>query len=368
VLGVLPRQFWRRSLLAAILLVFASSDSLRACPLCLSARPLTISAQELAYAGRSVLAMPAADGKCFRVVDVIKGERPSGDLSVDAVFRADTSAKASSKPLLLMRDDSWARWVNFGPISADQAAWLRQLATAKRTTAMNESEWREHVAFFLPYLDSPEPMVAEIAHAELTNAPYAALRTLKPQLDVDSIRKWRGDSKLVARQSLYMLLLGLVGDPQDAERVEGELNAAYKTKDATNLAALLAADLELRGPSRVARIEEAYFLRDRQRTLPEIEAALLALSEQGKVNVRIPRERVVEAYRLFIREYKTQAGLVAKDLADWNSWDFAPAFLALLRSGIPIRDASRTSIIDYLRRNPEIEPGLVAELTNAQPK
>jgi hypothetical protein len=361
-------QFCLRSLLATMLLAFVSSDSLRACPLCLSSRPLTISAQELVYAARSVLAVPAADGKSFRVVDIIKGECRSEDLTTDSIFRANAATMESTKTFLLVRDDSWARWVNFGPISADQAGWLRELTTTKRTTGMNESEWREHVVFFLPYLESPEPMVAEIAHAELTNAPYAALRSLKPRLDIAAVRKWLGDPKLIARQPLYILLLGLGGGPQDAERVEEHLDAAYNTKDATNLAALLAADLELRGPSRVAWIEDAYFLRSRQRTLPEIEAALLALSEQGKVNAGIPRERVVEAYRLLIREHKTQAGLVAKDLADWDCWDFAPAFCALLRSGIPIRDTSRTAILEYLRRNPKTEPGLVAELTTADSK
>jgi hypothetical protein len=354
--------------LAAVLLAFALGDSLRACPLCLSSRPLTISAQELAYAGRSVLAMPTAEGKSFRVVEVIKGERPSGDVIVDAVFRGKKAAIASTKPLLLIRDDSWARWVNFGPISADQVGWLRQLATTKRTTQIDESEWREHVAFFLPYLENPEPMVAEIAHAELRNAPYAALRSLKPRLDIAAIRQWLGDPKLIPRRPLYTLLLGIGGGPEDAERVEQHLLAAHNTKDATNLAPLLAADLELRGPSRVAWIEEAYLLRNRQRALPEIEAALLALSEQGKVNANIPRERVVQAYRLFIREHKTQAGLVAKDLADWDCWDFSSEFCALLRSGIPIRDTSRAAIIDYLRRNPKTEPALVAELTTADPK
>jgi len=57
-------------------------------------------------------------------------------------------------------------------------------------------------------------------------------------------------------------------DVREEGRAEGGTSHAP-----TNLAAMLAADLGLRGPSRVARIERKYLV-DRQRTLPEIEAAM----------------------------------------------------------------------------------------------
>src|SRR4029077_16102296 len=76
-------------------LTFALSHVATACPLCLAGRTLTISAQELDYAGRSVLALPAAGGKGFQVVEVIKGQRPPGDTITDTVFRADPTAMQS---------------------------------------------------------------------------------------------------------------------------------------------------------------------------------------------------------------------------------------------------------------------------------
>ena len=262
-------------------LTFAMSRVVTACALCLAGRTLTISAQELVYAGRSVLAVPDVGGKTFRVVEVIKGEHPPGDTITDTVFRADSTAIRSTKPLLLIRDDAWRWWVNFGPIAAEQAGWLRRLAVTKRTTGMNAAEWRDHVAYFLPYLENPEPMVAEIAFAEFASAPYAALRSLKPRLDATAIRKWSDDPALATRQALYTLLLGIAGGAQDAEYLEKSLESAWKSKDSTNLGAELAADLELRGPSRIGWIEERYFV-DHDRTMPEIQAALLAMGEQGR--------------------------------------------------------------------------------------
>jgi hypothetical protein len=328
-------------------LTIAMSRPATACALCLAGRTLTISAQELVYAGRSLLAVPDVGGKTFRVLEVIKGEHPPGDTITDTVFRADSTAIRSAKPLLLIRDDAWRWWVNFGPIAAEQAGWLRRLAASKRSTGMNSDEWRDHVADLLPYLENSEPMVAEIAFAEFASAPYAALRSLKPRLDATSIRKWSDDPTLADRQALYTLLLGIAGGLQDAEHLEKNLEAAWKSKDTTNLGADLAADLELRGPSRVSWIEEKYFV-DHDRTVPEIQAVLLAMGEQGRADAAIPRWRVIDAYRVFIREHEAMAGMVAKDLAEWKCWEFVPKFTTIVHSSGSQLNAYRNGLLYYL--------------------
>jgi hypothetical protein len=340
---------------------FAMSRVVTACALCLAGRTLTISAQELVYAGRSVLAVPDVGGKAFRVVEVIKGEHPPGDTITDTVFRADSTAIRSTKPLLLIRDDAWRWWVNFGPIAAEQAGWLRRLAATKRTTGMNAAEWRDHVANLLPYLENVEPMVAEIAFAEFASAPYAALRSLKPRLDATAIRKWSDDPALATRQALYTLLLGIAGGAQDAEYLEKSLETAWKSKDSTNLGAELAADLELRGPSRIGWIEERYFV-DHDRTMPEIQAALLAMGEQGRADGAIPRWCVIDAYRVFNREHEALAGLVAKDLAEWKCWEFVPKFTAIVHSSGSQPNAYRNGLLYYLVCNRNSDDGMAQPL------
>jgi hypothetical protein len=64
----------------------------------------------------------------------------------------------------------------------------------------------------------------------------------------------------------------------------------------------------------------------------EIEAALLALGVHGGANAAVPRERVIEAYRFFIRARKPMAGFVAQQLADWEYWDATADYVALLKS------------------------------------
>jgi hypothetical protein len=204
----------------------------------------------------------------------------------------------------------------------------------------------------VPYLEHPEPLAAEIAYGEISRAPYAAMRSLKPLLEAAKIASWVDDPERASRHVTYLLLLGIAGSPDDAARLERRIDTAWKSNDATNLAAMLAADLELRGPSRVGWIEQTYFT-DRDRTLPEIEAALLALSVHGVANAAVPRERVIQAYRLFIKERKPMAGLVALDLADWEHWDATPEYVTLLKSDAMRDPSSHFAVINYLQRSPQ---------------
>jgi hypothetical protein len=289
------------------MLALVGSGSAKACQMCAAILQLTISAQELVYAEHSVLAMPVADANEFRVVAVIKGDAPpANQIKIADVFRP---ALKSDKPLLLIRDKSWRQWVNFGPINADQADWLRQLSMTKRTFKMNDVEWREHVAYFLPYLENAEPMIAEIAFNELARAPYGALRSLKPHLDAAVARAWLKDPKLAARQPTYLLLLGIAGTAQDGRWLAERIEIARTTHATANLPALLGAYIELRGVAGLEQVEKLY-LADASRTTPEIEAALVALKVHGESD-SAARERVNEALKGFIKQNPSLASLVS---------------------------------------------------------
>ena len=148
-----------------------------------------------------------------------------------------------------------------------------------------------------------------------------------------------------------MLLLGIAGDERDAAALEQQLDAAWQAGDATNLASMLTADLELRGPARMTWVEQKY-LRDRARSAPEVEAALLALSVQGHTNAVIPRERVIQSYRVYMKAHPENAGAVAPDLAAWQYWDAVPEYQALMKSGVRQQYPSMLAMLAYLRQSP----------------
>ena len=139
------------------------SAAVTACPLCMGGAARS-PAQDLADLSRAVLATPVADGKSYRVVDVIKGARPEGDRVTDVVIREPASLKGG-KPLLLVRDEAWPMWTSLGAVGGGHAAVLRAVA-AKRPADADLDGWRARVDSLVPYLESAEPLLAEIAYAE----------------------------------------------------------------------------------------------------------------------------------------------------------------------------------------------------------
>jgi hypothetical protein len=334
------------------LLMIVSAPVAYACPLCLGG-VLFAPGQQLDVAEQAVLAAPLADGK-WRIIEVAKGPAVAGRVISEPVDGADAVALRAGRPLLFLRHEQWPRWSSVGRISVEYAGWLRQLAATGTRTDRPDVDWRGRVALVAPYLEDPEPLAALIAYGEIARAPYGALRSLKPRLDAATVARWLDDPRLTSRRPAYTLLLGIAGGPPDAERLEQRLDAAWASRDTTNLGAMLAADLELRGPSRVDWIETAY-LADRRRTMPEIAAALQALGEHGDENGAVPRARVIEAFLLLISERKPMAGLVAEHLAEWEYWDAVAEYAALLASNVPLDPASRGAIVTYLERCPRAE-------------
>lgn len=158
------------------------------------------------------------------------------------------------------------------------------------------------------------------------------------------------------RALVAAVLLGIVGDTHDAQRLEQRLDAAWRSGEAAQLAPMLAADLELRGAAHVAWVEERY-LQESARSSQEVNAALLALSVHGQAGGTIPRERVIEAYRLFMRAHPDVAGYVAPDLAAWRYWDAVSEYSALLKSKQRQQMPSMLAILAYLRQSPSGRAG-----------
>jgi hypothetical protein len=210
---VAQRRLLTGSVLLAALL-WASAEAV-ACPICLGAGQPS-KATELVTAPDVVLAVPTLDAGRFRVTEVIKGKRPPSGTIEGEYSRSGpvlgTAPSRSGKPLLLVRDEQLPTWEMLGAIDAGHSGWLRKIAAGKRAADMSAEEWRARVALVVPYLENPEPLVAEIAYAELTATPYAALRAAKPRLGASAVRRWLADPDLAARQSPYLLLLGFVGN------------------------------------------------------------------------------------------------------------------------------------------------------------
>lgn len=318
-----------------------------ACPVCAPTTTLT-PAQVLINADRALLVSADATGR-LRIESVISGPGASGD-RLDLSVPASQAPRRDGKPVLMVRDGLSREWSALAEVDAAHAPLLQSFTQLKRTSEMGAADWQQRVAQFVPLLEHPEPLIAQTAYGEVARSPYAAMRANRSLLDAAQLRQWVNDTQLTARRPLYLLLLGLAGAPDDAQSIERQLTGRGPRVELVDLPALVAADLELRGPARLPWIEQQILL-DPKRSASEVQAALVALSVHGNEGARVPRERVIETYLRLIRDRPPLAGLVAQDLASWQVWDATPAYAALIeRSDVPM--ASRVAMVQYLRVSP----------------
>jgi hypothetical protein len=345
------------------------STAAAACPLCYqAARQMMTEGVQLDVADRAVLAARDREGGPLKIVAVVKGSDHVGDVVSDPVTYPVTDATGAvepGQPSLLLRDPTGPQWTSLGAIPLSDADWLRELAAThdipgdrrKRTwplttataDALSNEGWRQRVALVLPYLENANPLASRLASGELARAPYAALDVARSRVDPATVEAWIDNPKLAAQRATYLTLLGFVGRPEDAARLDRLIDASLASHDPKDLAAAIAADVQLGGQARIDMIE-ARFFRERGRSMPEIEAALLALNVLGDSGSPELRARVVRAYEELIKARPAMAGFVAPQLADWDCWEVVSSYAAILKSLPDMDPASQFAIVNYLKR------------------
>ena len=369
------------ALLGAALLMGGGVGDAFACAICLSAMSVS-TGQKLDASDQVALATSLSAGRQFQLAETIKGDVSLGSTVEASANHSQLPPPEAGKLYLIARNGMSGRWTNYGLVKRESAAWLREIlktndgrAKASRhawplvstvQALPDTTNWSDRIGLITPYLENNDPLVAEIAFGELSRAPYESLRGLKSAIDTGKVRRWIDDPALEERHDAYLLLLGVAGGPDDAAMMEQRLVATRSSHDASHVAAMLAADLELRGASRLAWIEDNYLL-DQGRSLPEIEATLLALNVHGGASGDVvPQQKVVDAYRHFIRARKPMAGFVATYLSDWKAWDAVPDYIEVLRSNAVTDPAEQFAIVVYLKDSPSAEAQAAAAAFSAQ--
>lgn len=352
-----------RTLLSALLVCLILTTGVAwACPICFSGR-LPMLGQKIDSADAIVLATPLGDAGPYRVMTSIKGEIPDGMIILDATSAApDFIVKGF--PSLIIRNKSSQQWTAIGSVSASQVDWLRAFVatgpstdtpakksfprTLYTTADPSDQDWITRLALVAPVLESSDRLVAQIAYGEIARAPYRLLRSLKGTRDPAEVLTWLNDPELAARRPAYTLLLGVTGGTSQAQYIDARIEEDRAAHRADDLAALITASLEINGPERLHSVTAA-FLTDKSRSLPEIEAALLALSVQGTADATIRRNQIVFAYGEFVRAHPPMAGFVVQDLSDWGSFEIANELEIIAKSGAIHDPASLYAITTYLQ-------------------
>ncbi|MGO4834449.1 hypothetical protein AB4144_19510, partial [Rhizobiaceae sp. 2RAB30] len=88
----------------------------------------------------------------------------------------------------------------------------------------------------------------------------------------------------------------------------------------------------------------------------------------GQADATVSRERVVEAYRQFIRLRRPMAGFVAMELADWEAWEATADYVDIIRSKAVKDPAGEFAILHYLRQSPVMAAQAASQQTTSRPE
>lgn len=301
---------------------------------------------------------PNAKSQKTVLVDIVRRYKSSPLVAGDdrlEVFAPGVMRK-DKMYLLVGNGEAPLRWQ--APIEADEAA-LVYLGNLDKVAA----EAAERLAFFLPYLDSASPLIADDAYNEFAIASNDEVRQLKPAINRAHLISRLRDPNLSARlRRLYFALLGIAGGRDDAEFVQAELRNR-PDKPEPMLDAAVACFLSLSGESGLKWIEQEFLADPKPAELP---AVIRAFRYHGDDELTIPPLALARSLRRLLAK-PNFAEQILVDLARWKDWEALPEVAALLTGSET--SALRLNVIAYVVACPAAEAKpILARLEKAYPK
>lgn len=304
-----------------------------------------------------VLARPTRlDNPVYRVTSVLKAGTPvkRGDILEATLSQAPEAPEDIDNvltSLLLTRKSAEDEWMVQSPAGLHLTPFFRQVVELPGNYEELEERYLERLRFFLPLLAHPDTRLANCAVAAIGKAPYLVVRGLEPEIDRIRIRKWIADPKQKGWRSLQFALLGIGGNEEDATFLRSRIDAMWAANEDRELASLLVAYIELKGREAGRHIVDAY-VKDRERTFPEIKQALVALAMQGDEQDPLPREDAIEAFDWLVEHRAPLAYLVVPDYLRWEHWEVMPKLVEVARERGYDLPYIRMQVVTYLQACP----------------
>jgi hypothetical protein len=344
---------------AVLAALVQSGGSLPACEFC-SAVSLTLS-EEIQQADVAVLArlievppkpQPGSSElrkARFQVTDVLKGAGHlpggSGSATQPVVIQAlyFGSAEPGKMFFLLATEPPQLNWGTPIPLTDRAVAYIKKLPTLP-------AQGPDRLVFFQEHFEDPDDLLARDAYDEFAKAPHRDVQDLGPRMQRDKLLRWIADPKvIVSRKRLYLTMLGICGQPEDAGLVERMLTEK-SDEPRTGLDAAIACYLMLRGPEGMKLVEDL-FLANHQADYTETYAAIMALRFHANVENRIPKERLLVGFRKLL-DRPELADLVIPDLARMEDWSVMDRLVELFKKADDKSSWVRVPVVQYLMACP----------------
>jgi hypothetical protein len=336
----------------------AFSGDAAACPFCVAvSNTLTDGLREASAAALAECIVPAAERRSqadhqpihqFRIVEWIKGSTSEfpGSLSGGRIEAFSHIPFSPGQLCLLLADtESPQPWNTPLAITPESAEYLRGLANLPPDST-------RRLLYFLPYLDHPDPLIADDAYNEFARATLSDVAALRGRLD----RHWimeqlRSNHLPVHRRRLCWTLLGVCGNEADLELID-ELIARSRLDPDFDLGldAALGCYLTLGGERALGRVEREY-LGNPHADYGEVFSAVMAVRVHGTELDRFSQARLAASLRLVL-DQPPLADLVIPELARWEDWSVIQRLEGLFIEANPDIEFIRVPIVRYLRACP----------------
>ena len=259
----------------------------------------------------------------YRPVEVLKGN--PGDEPIDLFLKSSSrrllaaDAKAAVVIVGTRSGEGKQEWSSIGFADGETGPVIRAILDAAPA-------WKEdpnkRIQFFAARLGHRNPRIREMAHLEVTRAPYREIRKLHNAIPREEIHRFLAEMRYIEWHALYIHLLAQSNHPEDHAFIAQSLRSAARCDTTIRLAAWATASIEIEEEKAVDFIESAYF-RNPDRTAEELKAVLGALSVHGTDGHTHLRARIVASYETLLAHHPAMTPEVAVDLISWKRTELA---------------------------------------------
>jgi hypothetical protein len=350
---------WTVVALGAVALLLAAGLSARACSLCNGNLQQTPTFRQEA-------ASPSAR---LVLVGTIQSPRLNGDgtgtseLHLEAVLRSDPALK-DRKVVLLKRylpvsdPRKPPRFLVFcdvfkGELDPFRGVPLKTADAAdyvKKAVALPPGDTAARLAFFFNYLEHPDPEVARDAFLEFAKASDPEIGQAARKFAPDKLRAWlKGPQTPVERLSVYALMLGACGGPDDAALL-GALLKEGSERVVTAYDGILGGYIHLRPREGWEVAQET--LRDGRKPLPVRLAVARTLRFYHGWQPKESRPQVLKGLEAMLAQGEL-ADVAVEDLRRFGMWDLTREILALYGKAGYNSPLMQRAIVRYALSAPE---------------
>ncbi|MGE3314215.1 MAG: hypothetical protein AB7O26_03790 [Planctomycetaceae bacterium] len=342
-------------ILAALALV--SYRAAVACPFC-SAPSLTLSEQvqqsdAVALVSWTEGVMPKDQdpgSTVYEVVQIVKSPKGTMEKGTKITLVRYRAGKPGDLFMLLGTKGMKENTLDWGSPTEVTDTSFQYIAQAPSP----EAPPQKRLAYFMKFLEFPDPLVTNDAYGEFANAPYKEIAPLAPTFPREKLREWVTSKETSpTRLGLYGLMLGLCGTQEDAELMEKKI-AEPSQEFRLGIDGVMSGYLLLTGDKGLDKIDTLK-LADKKVPFSETYAAMQALRfmwtyAEGK----IPKERLMQSMRILL-DRPELADLVIADLARWGDWSLQDRLMELYDSKDYTIPSIKRAIVRYMLQSTKFE-------------